>query len=200
METYKGFDKNLKCRGFQFAIGETHTHEGAVETCKSGFHSCEHPLDVFRYYAPAGNRFAIVEPSGDIDKHDEDSKLASSKLHIKAELSFAGIVKAALDYTFSRAKPIDPDSPSSATGDCGASSATGDRGASSATGTGCVAMSIGFSARAMGTASNAIVLVKRNDDGSIRHIRAAVVGEQGVEAGKWYSLDADGNFVEVAAP
>ena len=32
---FKGFDKNLQCRGYQFEIGKTHTHEGEVEACSS---------------------------------------------------------------------------------------------------------------------------------------------------------------------
>ena len=83
---YKGFDSELKCRGYSFAIGKTHFHDGKVKACRSGFHSCEYPLDVFRYYAPTGNRFCLVEVSGDISRHSEDSKIASANLTIKAEL------------------------------------------------------------------------------------------------------------------
>jgi hypothetical protein len=131
---YKGFDANMQCRGYQFAIGQTYKHQGKVKACESGFHACEYPLDVFNYYEPASNRFALVEQSGELSRHEGDSKVASSKITIKAEINFAGIVKAAIEYTTSRCKPVDPASPASATGTQGAASATGDQGAASATG------------------------------------------------------------------
>jgi hypothetical protein len=128
---YKGFEKNWKCRDFQYEIGKTYTHDGAVEACVSGFHACEYPLDVFSYYLPAESNFAIVEQSGRTHKKSGDSKVVSSKIKIKAAIDFAGIVKAAIEYTMSRAKPT---CASSNTGDYGASSNTGDYGASSNTG------------------------------------------------------------------
>jgi hypothetical protein len=161
---YKGFDSKLQCHGggepFQYEVGKTYEHKGGVAACESGFHACEHPLDVFRYYAPAGNRFAIVEQSGEVSRHEEDTKVASSRIHIKAEISFADLIKAAFEYTFSRAKPIDPESPAysaeeqghaSATGYRGAASATGDRGAASATGDSGAASATGDSGAASAT-------------------------------------------------
>ncbi len=97
-----------------------------------------------------------------------------------------------------RANPVDPDSPASATGDWGAASATGHYGAASATGRYGVAVSA-YNGRAMAGETGAIVLVRRNYDGEIVHIRASKVGENGIKAGVWYSLDAGGQFVEVEA-
>ena len=132
--TYKGFDKDLKCRGFQYAIGQTYQHDGKVAACNAGFHACEHPLNVFSYYPPAGSRFAIVEQSGDLSRHGDDTKVASRSITIKAEIDIPGLIRAAIEYTFKRANPVGPGSPASATGDQGAASATGDQGAASATG------------------------------------------------------------------
>ncbi|MFG5777998.1 hypothetical protein ACFIQF_13065, partial [Comamonas sp. J-3] len=132
--TYKGFDKDLKCRNFQYEIGGTYENEKGAAACKYVFHACEHPLNVFEYYVPAGNRFAVVEQSGAISRHDSDTKVASSKITIKAEIGIPGLVKAAVEYVTSRCKPIDPDSPASSTGNYGAASSTGNYGAASSTG------------------------------------------------------------------
>jgi len=129
----KGFDANLQCRGFQFAIGQSYTHEGAVKLCESGFHAIEgHPLDVFDYYAPAGSRFTEVSLSGKIArKVGGDSKIASASITIKAELHLHELIARAVEWVFDNAKL---EKGSSATGDRGAASATGYRGAASATG------------------------------------------------------------------
>ena len=132
--TFKGFGPDWKCRDFQYELGKSFEHKGAVGACEGGFHACEYPLDVFSYYAPAGNRFALVEQSGDLSRHDGDTKVASRHISIKAELSLGELIKAAIEYTFARAEPIKPDTPASATGTRGAASATGDQGAASATG------------------------------------------------------------------
>ena len=137
MKTYKGFSKDMTCRGFKYEVGKEYIEEKA-NACRCGFHACEYPLDCFSYYNPNNSVFHEVEQSGEISKHDDDTKIASTKIKIGARLSIAGIVKAAIEYTAERIKPgaeaNENRGASSATGDCGASSATGDRGASSATG------------------------------------------------------------------
>ena len=135
---YKGFNKDMTCREFQYEEGKEYETDKA-EVCKKGFHACEYPLDCFSYYSPSESVYHEVEQSGEISsKKGEDTEIASTKIKIGAKLSIAGIVQAAIEYTSSRAKKeSDSDSrkgASSATGDYGASSATGDYGASSATG------------------------------------------------------------------
>ena len=99
LKTYKGFDKNLKCRDFQYEIGKEFETDGA-KCCQYGFHACEYPLDCFGYYSPAESRFCEVEQSGVIDKdnNSNDSKIASSKIKIGAELDIAGIIKASINF------------------------------------------------------------------------------------------------------
>jgi len=148
---YKGFTADWKCRDYQYAVGRSYTHDGVAVACESGFHACEYPLDVFAYYPPAGSRFALVEQSGELSRHSGDSKVASSKIAIKAEINFAGIIKAAIEYTTSRCKPVDIASPASATGDQGAASATGYHGAASATGYQGAASATGYQGAASAT-------------------------------------------------
>jgi len=128
----KGFNPDWTCRGFQFEVGKTYRHEGKVAACESGFHSIEgHPFEVFHYYAPGLSRYAEVEASGEIARHDDDSKIASAQITIKAELHIPDLVARAVKWVFDRALPAEG---SSATGDRSAASATGFQSAASATG------------------------------------------------------------------
>ncbi|HPE62450.1 MAG TPA: hypothetical protein PLB10_19145, partial [Thiolinea sp.] len=124
--SYKGFDENFQCRGFQYAVGETYTHEGEVEACASGFHACPMPIGVFNYYPPYKNRFAIVEQAGEMS--EKRDKVASSILKVKAEISLFDLIKAQIDWVFSRAKNSNNQH---STGYQGAASSTGDQGAAS---------------------------------------------------------------------
>nr|DAZ38787.1 MAG TPA: hypothetical protein [Caudoviricetes sp.] len=137
IKTYKGFNKDMTCRGFQYEEGKEYEEE-SVEVCDHGFHACEYPLDCLNYYSPNESVYHEVEQRGEIQKHNEDTKVASTKIKIGAEISIAGLVKAAIEYTVKRvnkdAESDEKHGASSATGDCGASSATGYKGASSATG------------------------------------------------------------------
>ena len=137
IKSYKGFNKNMTCRGFQYEEGKEYEEE-SVEVCDHGFHAYEYPLDCLNYYSPNESVYHEVEQSGEIQKHNDDTKVASTKIKIGAEISIAGLVKAAIEYTVKRvnkdAESNEKHGASSATGNCGASSATGNCGASSATG------------------------------------------------------------------
>ena len=219
---YKGMDKDMKCRGFQYEVGGEYETDEA-KACECGFHACEYPLDVFNYYPPAGSRFFEVEQSGSISKSDEDTKVASTKIKIGAELSIAGLVKAAVEYTKERCTQNEGDKATgdqgaasatgtqgaasatgyqgaaSATGTQGAASATGDRGAASATGKASAAMACGIEGKAMGSLGCALFLVERGEcDGEtypIVAVKAAIVDGENVKPGVWYTL-RDGELVE----
>ena len=130
VKSYKGFNKDMTCRDFQYKEDKEYETSKAV-VCNEGFHACEHPLDCLGYYPPNTSVYHEVEQTGEFssDSSSRDSKIASTKIKIGAKLSIAGLVQAAIDFTKSKTVTMQD-----ATGDYGASSATGDYGASSATG------------------------------------------------------------------
>ena len=141
---YKGFDKDLKCRGYQYEDGKEYVHEGEVKACEGGFHACENPFDVFDFYAPNEfRRFCEVEGSGKEDKQDKKSSF--EKIKIVAEIGLGGLIKAGVKFCLDRVKWTDE------------SSATGDYSGASA-GKGSVALSVGRDARAKGSLGSWIVL------------------------------------------
>ena len=138
--SYKGFDADWRCRGFQYEVGKTYEHTGDVAACESGFHACEYPLHVLRYYKPATSVFAVVEQSGKLVRHGEDSKVASSRLTVTAQIDLAGLIKAAIKYTMDRCTPAEGANSTagntavSAQGNSAAATASGDYGAATASG------------------------------------------------------------------
>ena len=97
---FKGFDKDLKCRDKQYAIGETFT-EDDTKLCEYGMHFCENPHDIFGYYeAGNNNRFCEVEASDVSDERENDSKRVAKTLFVKAEISVFQICKIAVSTFF----------------------------------------------------------------------------------------------------
>jgi hypothetical protein len=144
----KGTDQDMKCRGYQFAFGQTYTADGTVKACSNGFHACpteSHPLSVFEYYAPAGSRYFEVEVSGKTDR--QGNKIAGAQITFGVEITIPELVKRAFDWVWERATKSDDAhvtgnygaasstrGAASSTGDYGAASSTGDYGAASSTG------------------------------------------------------------------
>ena len=161
MKAFKGFNKDLTCRGYQYEEGkEFHTER--AECCDTGFHACEYPLDCFGYYDPAHSVFHEVELSGEMDKSGDNTKVCATDIKIGARLSIAGLVKMAIDFTMSKVnKEAGSDERhgfASATGDYGASSATGYKGASSVSDPTGVAVAWGHEARAKGCKGAHLIL------------------------------------------
>ena len=161
MRAFKGFNKDLTCRGYQYEEGkEFHTER--AECCDTGFHACEYPLDCFGYYDPAHSVFHEVELSGEMDKSGDNTKVCATDIKIGARLSIAGFVKMAIDFTMSKVnKEAGSDERhgfASATGNCGASSATGYKGASSVSDPTGVAVAWGHEARAKGCKGAHLIL------------------------------------------
>ena len=110
LKTYKGFNRDMTCRGKQYEEGKVYTEERAVACC-AGMHACEDPLDCFSYYAPGTSVYHVVEQSGELSRHSDDSKVASTEMKIGARLTVPGIVQAAIEYRKARTtmEHTDPD-------------------------------------------------------------------------------------------
>jgi len=138
---YKGFDKDLKCRGFQYEIGKEYHMDGKIECCRTGFHLCTDPRDVFRYYAPGDqNRFCLVEGSGTFNKANEpeDSKTAVSDIKIIKELSLREMHLVIREYikehTTEEASTSGDKSSASTSGNYSSASTSGDYSSASTSG------------------------------------------------------------------
>jgi len=118
MEAYKAFDQNLQCLGFQFEVGESFELDGKVSVCKSGFHACENPLDVWNYY-PLDSRYAVVELGGETSRHGDDSKVAAGRITISAEITLPQLINDGVAYLMGLCD-------STASGDCSQLAASGD--------------------------------------------------------------------------
>ena len=139
MKAYKGFDKNLQCRGFQYETGKNYEEERA-DLCRTGFHACEQPLDVFSYYPPGdGSRYCEVELIDPTSAKDDDSKRVAKKIAIGAEIGIPGLVKAQIEYVKAHTTTEYTDPEKATAGEYGAATAgyagaatAGNRGAATA--------------------------------------------------------------------
>ena len=214
---YKGFDKNLQCRGFQYKVGETFEEKGTIKACESGFHFCENPFNVFNYYSPSDSRYCNVEGDGKIDTNNSDSKVACSKLHIHTEIGLSGLISAGVkfildkvDWGNNKATNTGYQSAATNTGDQSAATNTGDQSAatntgkqSAATNTGyrsaasvegkdSIAIVTGYDSKAKGAMGCWIVLTERGDwDGNtypIINVQAFKVDGISIKADTFYKL------------
>ena len=196
---YKGFDKNLKCRRYQFEIGKTYEEKGKPKCCNNGFHFCEYPLDVFNYYAPSESRFCEVEALGDIDKENSDTKVATNKIKIGAELNFESLTKAAINFIYERVNKEETIE-SNKNGDRSVASNTGYSSVASNTGEKGIASSLGIESKAEGSIGTWLVLAEWefNDDHcwEVKEVKTAIVDGETIKADTLYQL-IDGEFVEV---
>lgn len=196
---YKGFDKNLQCRGFQYKVGETFEEKGTIKACESGFHFCENPFNVFNYYSPSDSRYCNVEGDGKIDTDNSDSKVACSKLHIHTEIGLSGLISAGVkfildkvDWGNNKATNTGNRSAATNTGDQSAATNTGDRSAASVEGKDSIAIVTGYDSKAKGAMGCWIVLTERGDwDGNtypIINVQAFKVDGISIKADTFYKL------------
>ena len=158
MKVYKGTDKDMKCHGFQYKLGETAVFDGEPHLCKEGLHACEQPIDVLNHYAPNASRYFEADAEEVTDEREsDDSKIVAKKMTLKAEIGVPGLVKAQIEYVKNQIgfedaiKRANAEKENHATGNQGAASATGYQGAASATGNRGAASATGYPGAASAT-------------------------------------------------
>ena len=206
IKSYKGMDKDMKCRGFQYEPGGIYEADHAVRCGGPGFHACEIPLDVFSYYPPAESRFFEVEQDGELSRDNEDSKVASSILKVGAEIGIPGLVRAHVEWVKEQIQEEKTESntgnrsAATNTGYQSAATNTGYQSAAEVSGKDSVAAVFGCEGRARGALGCAIVVVERGDWNGETYpligIKAAIVDGETIKPDVWYSLKG-GEFVEV---
>ena len=195
MKCFKGFDKDLKCRDFQYEIGKEYTEEKA-DICNCGFHACEFPMDVFNYYPPSDSRYCEVELEANNQKSSDDSKRVGKKISVKAEIGIAGIIKAGVEYIKEQVNWEDDKATN--TGDRSAATNTGDQSAAIVEGKESIALATGINSKAKGKIGCFIVLSEWKEINYEYHIvdvKSAKVDGKNIKEDTFYTLK-DGTFVE----
>ena len=215
VKAYKGFNRDMTCRGYQYKEGETY-HTDTAELCESGYHACEAPLDCLKYYAPASSIYHEVELDELSDKRSEDSKICGKTIKIGARLDIAGIVQAQIDYVKAHTTEEHTDPKQASAGDggvasagrcgvasagssgaasAGSSGATTSRG-SSAVGANGIASARGNGCRVKGGLGALLIIAEESEYSyDILHWCAVVVDGDAIKADTWYKL-VDGELVE----
>ena len=195
MKAYKGFNKDMTCRGFQFEEGETY-HEENAKLCESGFHACLNPLDCFSYYAPSESVYHEVELDEVLNEKSEDSKICGKTIKIGAKLDAFGMVKIAVNYIKSN---IDRNIVQTNTGNCSVATNTGNWSVATAKGKDSIAICCGFDCKARASLGSAICLCERGtwdgDTYPLKFVKAAIVDGKSLKPDTWYKLE-NGEFVE----
>ena len=193
MKMYKGFDKDMKCRDFQYEIGKTY-EEPTAELRSRGFHACERPLDVLRYYEPGKmSRYCEVDLDDVSAQKDNDSKRCGKKIAVKAEIGITGLVKAQIEYVKEHATMEHTDPKQATAGEFGAATS---RGCVSVGKNGC-GLVRGENVKIKGGMGAILVIAVENDvDYDIKEWKAFVVDGETVKPDTWYTLK-DGRPVEV---
>ena len=192
MKAYKGFNRDMTCRGFRFEEGKTYEHSGNVKLCESGFHACEDPMDCLRYYDPCTSVYHEVEIDGVSDERQDDTKIVGKKIRIGARMTIKSIVKASIEYVFAvcrSAKNSDY-----ASGHRSSQAASGYWSSQETTGKNCVMMSAGYAGKAKGKIGSWIVLTEW-EKGVPNVVAKRIDGEE-VKEDVWYTLK-NGKFAEI---
>ena len=214
IKSYKAFDENMRCRGFQYEVGKEYDMNGDIECCKRGFHACESPMEVWDYYDMLTSRFAEVEQSGKISAEGRTTKICSSHIKIKAELKLADIINIGVEWLKDLTSPskIKDDSTAlnddgfdkkqiGSSGDSAKIGSSGNYAQIDSTGEDSVIMCAGLRSVAKAKIGSWITLAEwKQDDRKDRWVPVCVKTERvdgiKIKPDTWYKLQ-DGEFVEV---
>ena len=184
MKCYKGFDKNLACRGFKYEAGKEYETETA-EICESGFHACENPFDVFNYYPPSDSRFCEVDLDAN-DQRGDDSKRVGKHIRIEAEIGLLGLIAAGVKFILDK---VDwNNAKESNTGYQSAATNTGDQSAATVKGKDSIAIVTGYQSKAKGSLGCWIVLTERDEEMHILDVKAVRVDGVEIKEDTFYIL------------
>ena len=218
MKAYKGFNKDMTCRDFQYEEGKTYETDKA-EICEAGFHACENPLDCLRYYAPGESVYHEVEIDDNGQRNDDDTKVVGKKITIGAKIGIPQIAQLHIEYVKSKIEDTKSNtgncsaatntgycSAATNTGNYSAATNTGDRSAATNTGyysaatvegKSSVAISTGYKSKVKSTTiGSAIVVAERDDNYNLIAIQSAIVDGEIIKADTWYTCE-NGKLVEV---
>ena len=219
MKAYKGFDRDLKCRGFQYEVGKEY-EEGSAELCRKGFHACENPLDTFCYYRPTDSRYCEVDVDDNGERNDADSKVCGKHIKIGVEIGLKGVINAGVRFVFDKCRSASEENASGWRGNAAASGEMGNAAASGWMGNAAASGESG-NAAASGERGNAAASGERGNAAASgesgtatvtgRHGKASAIGNQCVavawgqdslargSVGNWLVVserDDDGNIID----
>ena len=219
-KTYKACDKFLKCRDFQYEIGKTYeTDKTPIRCTKNGFHSCENPLHVLRYYPPSTSRFLETEIDGEIDTSTEDTKRASQKISIKTEITLKSLLEIGFKLVFDKIKWGEKDkaqthgdysaaqthgyysaaqthgyySAAQTHGNSSAAQTHGNSSAAQTHGNSSIAVSTGINGKASGIIGNWLVLAEWGDE--LKCVKSVLVDGKRIKPNVFYKLE-NGKFIK----
>ena len=192
MKAYKGFDKNLKCRGFQYEVGKEYETENA-KLCDTGFHACENPLNTLSYYKPGDSRYCEVELDATEERGD-DSKRVGKRIKIETEIGLKGLIEAGVKFVFDKCEGATEQAASGRYGNAAASGWSGN--ASTKNG---VAAAVGFNGKAKGDDVGSYIVLAdwrfEKGEWNLHRVDARRVDGETIKAGVWYTM-RDGKVVE----
>ena len=220
MKAYKGFDKDLKCRGFQYEVGKEY-ETGRAKLCDAGFHACENPLHTLKYYKPTDSRYCEVELDATEETDGDDTKRVGKRIKIEAEIGLKGLIEAGVKFVLDKCEGA---TEQAASGEYGSAAASGEYGNAAASGRygnaaasgrsgnaaasgeygnartrNGVAAAIGFEGKAMGDEVGSYIVLSdwrlENDGWKLYGVKARKVDGKHIKPGVWYTIK-DGKVVE----